>query len=63
MTDYRKLFELDGKVALVTGAAGGIGSEACRALASAGAAVLVTDSSEEQGEGDRGGDSLQRSEG
>jgi NAD(P)-dependent dehydrogenase (short-subunit alcohol dehydrogenase family) len=49
MTDYRKLFELDGKVALVTGAAGGIGSEACRALASAGAAVLVTDSSEEKG--------------
>jgi NAD(P)-dependent dehydrogenase (short-subunit alcohol dehydrogenase family) len=49
MTDYRTLFELDGKVALVTGAAGGIGSETCRALASAGAAVLVTDFSEEKG--------------
>ncbi|ANB77520.1 dehydrogenase [Paraburkholderia phytofirmans OLGA172] len=49
MTDYKKLFQLDGKVALVTGAAGGIGSEACRALASAGAAVLVTDFSAEKG--------------
>ena len=49
MTDYKALFQLDGKVALVTGAAGGIGSEACRALASAGAAVLVTDLSEGRG--------------
>ena len=49
MTDYKALFQLDGKVALVTGAAGGIGSEACRALASAGATVLVTDLSEEKG--------------
>jgi 3alpha(or 20beta)-hydroxysteroid dehydrogenase len=49
MTDYKALFQLDGKVALVTGAAGGIGSEACRALASAGATVLVTDLSEGKG--------------
>jgi 3alpha(or 20beta)-hydroxysteroid dehydrogenase len=49
MTDYKTLFRLDGKVALVTGAAGGIGSETCRALASAGAAVLVTDFSEDKG--------------
>ncbi|WP_375476520.1 SDR family NAD(P)-dependent oxidoreductase [uncultured Jatrophihabitans sp.] len=34
---------LDGKVALVTGAASGIGAASARALAEAGAAVLVTD--------------------
>jgi len=38
MAGYKALFQLDGKVALVTGAACGIGSEACRAVASAGAA-------------------------
>jgi len=47
--DYKKLFQLDGKTAVVTGAAGGIGGEACRALASAGASVLVTDFAEERG--------------
>ena len=31
MAGYKALFQLDGKVALVTGAACGIGSEACRA--------------------------------
>ncbi|MGQ0619600.1 MAG: glucose 1-dehydrogenase [Panacagrimonas sp.] len=41
--DYGKLFRLDGKVAIVTGGARGIGAEMCRALASAGASVLVTD--------------------
>jgi NAD(P)-dependent dehydrogenase (short-subunit alcohol dehydrogenase family) len=50
-TDYRKLFQLDGKVALVTGGGRGIGAEACRALSSAGAAVLVTDVLENEGLG------------
>ncbi len=36
-------FRLDGKVALVTGAGSGIGEETARALAAAGARVLVTD--------------------
>jgi len=43
MTDYNKAFRLDGKVALVTGGARGIGAEVSEALAQAGASVLVTD--------------------
>ncbi|MBV9090961.1 MAG: SDR family oxidoreductase [Mycobacteriaceae bacterium] len=43
MTDRNPLFDLSGRSAVVTGAAGGIGSAVAAALAAAGAAVLVTD--------------------
>lgn len=43
MTTHNPAFRLDGKVALVTGAARGIGAEISLTLANVGAAVLVTD--------------------
>ena len=43
--------DLAGRVAIVTGGARGLGAEICRALASAGAAVLVTDVLEKDGKG------------
>jgi len=41
MTDIGGFFRLDGKVALVTGGYGGIGSAVCRGLSAAGARVAV----------------------
>ncbi|MGH6739439.1 MAG: SDR family NAD(P)-dependent oxidoreductase [Bradyrhizobium sp.] len=43
MTDYRKLFDLTGKTAVVLGAASGIGKSSAEALASLGANVLCAD--------------------
>lgn len=43
MIDYGELFRLDGRAAIVTGGARGIGAEVARALAQGGAKVLVTD--------------------
>lgn len=43
-----KMFSLEGKVVLFTGAAGGIGSELCEGLAGAGATVALCDINKEQ---------------
>lgn len=43
MTDVKKLFDLNGKVAIVTGALGLIGKHHCYALAEAGANIVVAD--------------------
>ena len=47
--DYAKAFRVDGKAALVTGGARGIGAEVAAALARCGAAVLITDVLEDAG--------------
>lgn len=41
METYRSLFDLNGKVAVVAGGAGGIGSAICKGLASFGARVVI----------------------
>jgi NAD(P)-dependent dehydrogenase (short-subunit alcohol dehydrogenase family) len=43
LVDIKSLFDLTGKVAIVTGAAEGMGKEICRFLASAGAKVAAAD--------------------
>jgi NAD(P)-dependent dehydrogenase (short-subunit alcohol dehydrogenase family) len=50
MTDYRKLFDLSGKTAVVLGAASGIGRSSAEALAALGAHVLCADRSEDGAE-------------
>ena len=47
MTDYRKLFDLTAKTAVVLGAASGIGKSSAEALAALGARVLCADRTEE----------------
>ncbi|HEY8011797.1 MAG TPA: glucose 1-dehydrogenase [Rudaea sp.] len=49
MNDINQAFRLDGKVALVTGGARGIGAEIAKALAQAGAAIFLTDVLEQVG--------------
>ena len=50
MTDYRKLFDLTGKTAVVLGAAAGIGKSSAEALASLGARVICADRTREGAE-------------
>jgi NAD(P)-dependent dehydrogenase (short-subunit alcohol dehydrogenase family) len=49
MIDYTRNFRLDGKVALISGAARGIGAAIAEALAQSGAAVMITDVLEKEG--------------
>lgn len=48
MMDIEKLFDLSGKVAVVTGGGDGIGKASCEILAAAGASVVVSDLSFEK---------------
>lgn len=50
MTTNSEAFRLDGKVALVTGGASGIGEATCRELSRAGASVLIADLALEKAE-------------
>jgi NAD(P)-dependent dehydrogenase (short-subunit alcohol dehydrogenase family) len=43
VTDYRKLFDLTGKTAVVLGAASGIGKSSAEALAGLGARIVCAD--------------------
>ncbi|MDE5998692.1 MAG: SDR family NAD(P)-dependent oxidoreductase, partial [Bacteroidaceae bacterium] len=48
--EFDKLFDLSGKVAVVTGGGDGIGKAACEVLAAAGASVVVSNLSLEKAE-------------
>ena len=48
LSDYRKLFDLTGRTALVAGGAGGIGSAVSAGLAAAGATVYMTARTQEK---------------
>lgn len=48
--DIQRLFDLSGKVAVVTGGGDGIGRGCCEILAAAGASVVVSDINEEKAE-------------
>jgi NAD(P)-dependent dehydrogenase (short-subunit alcohol dehydrogenase family) len=50
VTDYRKLFDLEGKVAVVLGAASGIGRSSAEALGDLGASVICVDRAAEGAE-------------
>jgi NAD(P)-dependent dehydrogenase (short-subunit alcohol dehydrogenase family) len=50
VTDYRKLFDLTGKTAVVLGAASGIGKSSAQALAALGASVVCADRTREGAE-------------
>ena len=45
--DYNAAFQLQGKVAIVTGAGGNLGAEMCAALSAVGASVVATDLNEQ----------------
>ena len=51
MTNHAEAFRLDGKQALVTGGASGIGEATCKELARAGASVIVADLNLEKAQG------------
>ena len=55
MTDYRKLFDLTGKTAVVLGAASGIGKSSAEALAGLGARVVCADRALDAAEATAGG--------
>lgn len=64
MTDLRKMFDLSGKVAIITGAASGLGKSIAEGFAQYGASVAVVDIEEEsakkvaQGIVDKGGQAV-----
>ena len=56
MADYRKLFDLTGKTAVVLGAASGIGKSSAEALAGTGARVVCADRDRDRNEATAAGD-------